>query len=130
MPRKKPRRRVANPHISRMPISALVQNRDQITGSGFFDDIGRSVTSFGTSTSQFFKGEKSAKPSQVLTGISGIALVGTVLQPELAPILGPISAITLGVGRVASVLGSGLPAKRRRKTKAKRKKKRGRPRKK
>lgn len=110
-------------------------------GEGIFDDIGKSVgkaaksvgkaVSKGAKTASrvvkkaakaagkelalFAAGKTAFKPSMLLTGLSGIALLASVGFPPAAPILGPaatglggLSAVAKATGRGVSLAGGGV----------------------
>lgn len=61
----------------------------------------------GRETSKFLAGKTAFKPSMLLTGISGVALLASMGIPVLAPILGPAATGFLGLSRVAAATGRG-----------------------
>lgn len=106
------------------------RGRDLMEGEGILDDIGSFATktakkavkgvknigkaivkgakAAGKEATDFLAGRTSFKPSQLLTGLSGAALLASLGFPLAAPLLTPAATALLGVGRIAAAAGRGL----------------------
>ncbi len=90
---------------------------------------GRSRAPFGRGRGRLKGGKLKGGRLKGSTGFSiasTAALIGSTVQPELAPILLPVAGISAGIGRILAAFGAGLKKPKKKKG---RKRKPGRPKK-